>query len=91
MVGQSSGMVSVINCQWDIKFIKPIFHIIEAKGPILLGLTTLRKMGFQKHPRVFIECVNIHQIQKDNLVRYVKGGGMSNKNTNGQSSVSDAE
>ena len=45
-----------LNCQWDNKLIKPIFHIVEAKGPILLTLTTLRKMGlFQKHPRVFIE------------------------------------
>ena len=69
------------------KFIKPIFHIVEAKG-----LTTLRKMGlFQKHPRVFIESIEIHQIQKDNLARCVTGDGMSNNNANEQSSVSDAE
>ena len=37
--------VRVINCQWDNKYIKPIFHIVEANGPILLALTTLRKWG----------------------------------------------
>ena len=53
--------VRVINCQWNNKCIRPIFHIVEAKGPILLGLTTLRKMGlFHKHPRVFIESMDIH-------------------------------
>ena len=63
--------VRVINCQWDNKYIKPIFHIVEAKGPILLGLTTLRKMGlFQKHPSVFRESMDIHLIQKDNLARF---------------------
>ena len=67
----------VINCQWDNKFIKSIFHIVEAKGPILLGLTTLRKIGlFQKHPRIFIECMDIHQTQKDNLARCVTSDGM---------------
>ena len=34
-----------LNCQWDNKLVKPIFHFVEAKGPILLGLTTLRRMG----------------------------------------------
>ena len=86
--------VRLLNCQWYNKLIKPIFHIVEAKGPILLGLTTLRKMGlFQKHSRVFIENIDIHQIQKDNLARCIAGGGMSDNknNANWQSSVSDAE
>ena len=84
--------VRIINCQWDNKYIKPIFHILEAKAPILLGLTTLRKMGlFQKHPRVFIESMDIHPIQKDNLARCITGCGMSNNNGNEQKSVSDAE
>ena len=64
-----------------------------AKGPILLGLPALRKIGlFQKHPRVFIENTDIHQIQqKDNLAWCLADGGMSGNNTNEQSSVSDAE
>ena len=37
--------VRIMNCHWNNLFIKPIFHIVEAKGPILLGLTTLRKIG----------------------------------------------
>ena len=46
--------VRAIYSHWDKLFIKPIFHTVEAKGSILLRLTTLRKMGkFQKHPRVF--------------------------------------
>ena len=82
-----------LNCQWDNKLITPVFHIVEAKGPILLGLPTLRRMGlFQKHPRVFIDHIDIHQIQqKDNLARCIAGGGMSDNNASGQSFVSDAE
>ena len=85
--------VRMLNCQWDNILIKPIFHIVEAKGPILLGLTTLRKMGlFQKHPRVFIENIDMHQLQqKDNLARCLTDGGMSSNNANEQRSVSDAE
>ena len=95
MVVRQSSMygVRVINCQWDNKLIKPIFHIVEAKGPKLLGLKTLRKIGlFQKHHRFFIEHIDIHQIQqKDNLTRCFADGGMSANNANMQSSVSDAE
>ena len=87
--------VRAVNCQWDNKLIKPIFHIVEAKRPILLGLPTLRRMGlFQKHPKVFIEHIDIHQIQqKDNLARCAADGDMSDNNANWhwQSSVSDAE
>ena len=48
---------------------------------------------FQKHPRVFIENIDMHQIQKDNLARCVAGGGMSDNdnNANRQSSVLDAD
>ena len=86
--------VRALNCQWDNKLIKPILHIVEAKGPILPGLPTLRRMRlFQKHPRVFIEHIDIHQIHQNNLARCVAGGSMSDNdnNANGQSSVSDAE
>ena len=84
--------VRALNCQWDNKLIKPIFHIVEAKGPILLRLPTLKRMGlFQKHPRVFIEHIDIHQIQQNNLARCVTGGGMSDNNANEQSSVSNTE
>ena len=84
--------VRALNCQWDNKLIRPIFHTVEAKGTILLGLPTLRRMGlFQKHPMVFIEHIDIHQIQQNNLARCVTDGGMSDNNATGQSSVSDAE
>ena len=46
---------------------------------------------FQKHPRFFIESMDIHQIQEDNLARCVTSCGMSNNNANEQNSVSDAE
>ena len=88
-------MVSrVLNCQWDNKLIKPIFHIVEAKGLMLLGLPTLRRMGlFQKHLRVFTENMDIQQMQKYNLARCVTGGDMSDNdnNANEQISVSDTE
>ena len=84
--------VRALNYQWDNKLITPIFHIVEAQGPILLGLPTLRRMGlFQKHPRVFIEHIDIHQIQQNNLARCVTGRGMSDNNANEQGCVSDAE
>ena len=57
----------------------------------MLGLPTLRRMGlFQKHPRVFIEHIDIHQTQQNNLARCVTDGGMSDNNANVQGSVSDA-
>ena len=75
--------VKALNCQWDNKLIKPIFHIVEAKGAILLGLPTLRRMGlFQKQARIFTEHIDIHQIQQNNLARYVAGNGMSDNNNN---------
>ena len=86
--------VRALNCQRDNKLIKPIFHIVESKRCILLGLTTLRRMGlFQKHTRVFIESIDIYQIQQDNLARCITDGDMSDNdnNANEQNSVSDAE
>ena len=46
---------------------------------------------FHKHPRVFIESMDIYPMLKDNLDRCITGGGMSNNNANVQKSVSDAE
>ena len=38
-----------------------IFHIVDAEGPTLLGLKTLRHMWiFSKHPRVYIETNDLH-------------------------------
>ena len=72
-----------MNFQWDSKLIKPIFYIVEAKGPILLGLPTLRRMVlFLKHAKVFIASIDI----QDNLVRCVAGVDMSDND-----SVSDTE
>ena len=69
-----------------------MLHIVQTKGLIWLGLTTLKKMWlFQKHPRVFIGSMDIQQIQKDNLAKCVTGGCKSNDNANEQTSVSDAE
>ena len=49
---------------------------------------------FQEHPKVFIENIDIHQIQQNYLARCVAGGDMSddnNNNANEQNSVSDTE
>ena len=52
-----------------------LFHIIDAEGPTLLGLKTLRHMGiFSKHLRVYIETIDL---QSMNLVldsKQPKGG-----------------
>ena len=56
----------------------------------MLGLT---RMGlFLKHPKVFIESIDIHQIQQDIVARCVAGDDMSDIDTNAneQNSVSDA-
>ena len=41
----------MIKCKWIYqKWVVP-FHIVDAEGPTLLGLKTLRHMGiFSKHP-----------------------------------------
>ena len=40
-----------------------LFHIVDAEGPTLLGLQTLRHMGlFSKHPRVYIETIDLHSM-----------------------------
>ena len=35
--------VRVINCQWDNKYIKQIFHIVEAKRPILPRINNIEE------------------------------------------------
>ena len=53
--------VRMLKCYWNNKKWVILFHIVDAEGPILLGLKTLRQMGiFSKHPRVFIETIDIH-------------------------------
>ena len=40
-----------------------LFHTIDAEGPPLLGLKTLRHIGiFSKHLRVCIEKIDLHSI-----------------------------
>ena len=37
-----------------------LFHIVETQGPILLGLSTMRKFGlFTKHPSISIDTVDL--------------------------------
>ena len=40
-----------------------LFHIVNADGPNLLGLKTLRHIEiFNKHPRVYNETIDFHSI-----------------------------
>ena len=56
--------VRVINSVWDKKLMKMVFHIVDAEGPVLLSLSTMRCMGlFTKHPAVYIETIDIHSVQ----------------------------
>ena len=46
----------LIKAYWKNQYWGMLFHIVETKGPILLGLNTMRKFGmFTKHPRISIE------------------------------------
>ena len=48
---------------------------------------------FQKHPRVFIEGIDIHQVQIKNQAssKTCRGDDVSNTKAKGQDSVLDAE
>ena len=51
----------MIKCKWNFQQWVSLFHIVDAEGPPLLGLKTLRHMGiFSKHPRVYIETIDLH-------------------------------
>ena len=40
-----------------------LIHIVDAESPTLLMLNTLRHMGiFSKHPRVYIETIDLHSM-----------------------------
>ena len=54
--------IRVILGKWNNQYWRFVFHIVEAEGPILPGLNTMRKMGlFTRHPRVSTETTDIHQ------------------------------
>ena len=58
--------IRVILGKWNHQYWRFVFHIVEAEGPILLGLSTMRKMGiFMRHPRVSTETTDIHQEQQN--------------------------
>ena len=60
--------VRIIKCFWNNQKWKFFFHIVDATGPILLGLKTLRCMRiFVKHPMVYIETIDIHSIIQHRL------------------------
>ena len=53
----------MIKCKWNCQKWVFLFHIVDAEGPTLLGLKTLRHMGlFSKHPRVYIETIDLHSM-----------------------------
>ena len=61
--------VRLINFIFHKKYIKTRFHIVDVEGPILLGLTLLRKMGlFHKHRLMIIETVDITGAEKPGQV-----------------------
>ena len=53
--------IRVILGKWNNQYWRFVFHIVEAKGPVLLGLNTLRKMGiFTVHPSITIKAIDIN-------------------------------
>ena len=67
----------MIKCKWNYqKWVFP-FHIVDAEGPTLLRLKTLRQMGiFSKHPRVYIETVDLHSMNLALASKQPKEGRM---------------
>ena len=60
--------VRIIKCFWNNQKQKFLFHIVDATGPILLGLKTLRCIViFVKHPMVYIETIDIHSMIQHRL------------------------
>ena len=56
----------MIKCKWKYQEWVFLFHTVDAEGPTLLGLKTLRNMGiFSKHLRVYTETIDL---QSMNLV-----------------------
>ena len=55
--------VKTIKCVWDKKLWLLNFHIVDAEGPILIGLGTMLKLDMiQFHPQVHISCIDINAI-----------------------------
>ena len=69
--------IRIIKCFWNKKW-KFLFHIVDATGPILLGLKTPRCMGiFVKHSVVYIETIDMHSMIQHRLAsQQIKKGRM---------------
>ena len=56
--------IKTIKCSWDKKLWLLNFHIVDAEGPIPIGLGTMLKLDIiQFHPQVNISCIGINAIQ----------------------------
>ena len=56
--------VKTIKCVWNKKLWLLNFHIVDAEGPIPIGLGTMLKLDMiQFHPHVHTSCININAIQ----------------------------
>ena len=56
--------IKAIKCVWDKKLWLLNFHIVDAEGPILIGLGTMLKLDMiQFHPQVNISSIDIKAIQ----------------------------
>ena len=57
--------IKTIKCVWDKKLWVLNFHIVDAEGPILIGLGTMLKLDMiQFHPQVHISSIDIKAIQQ---------------------------
>ena len=55
--------VRIIKCFWNNQKQKFLFHIVDARGQILLGMKTVRHMGnFVTHSMIYIETIDIHSM-----------------------------
>ena len=63
--------VNVIKVIWNNEKWKFIFHTVDAQGPAVLGLRTLRQVGiFIKHPMICMENVDHYSTQADSPINW---------------------
>ena len=80
----------MIKYKWNYQKWMFLVHIVDAEGPTLLGLKTLRHMGiFSKCPRVCIETIDLHSVNLALASKQPKEGGWCQNLSEYQNTVSE--
>ena len=80
----------MIKCKWNYQKWVFLFHIVDTEGPSLLVLKMLRHMGiFSKHPRIYIETIDLHSMSLVLATKQPKEGEDSQNLSEYQTTVSE--